>query len=162
MEELDFQGLLERFSSQGFERGEQVILGHFGTVQTLLSLVFGEPVKVRMVDQQCRDGEILRTVHLVCGAGAVCHATTRVPLARNRPDILRDIVSGRLGLGQIVAVHQVPSRRDLADIGRSPSAFWRSYTIEGPQLRLEIFECFPRQPFEEAGWLQRENEVVSL
>ncbi|KKK56183.1 hypothetical protein LCGC14_3067120, partial [marine sediment metagenome] len=34
MEELDFQGLLDQFSAEGFERGEQVILGHFGTVQT--------------------------------------------------------------------------------------------------------------------------------
>jgi len=161
MEELDFQGLLDQFNTQGFERGEQVVLGHFGTVQTLLSLIFGEPVRVRLVDQQYRDGDILRTVHLVCGAGAVCHATTRIPLAKNRPDILRDIASGRLGLGQIVAVHQVPSRRDLADVGRSHHAFWRSYTIEGPELRLEIYECFPRQPFEEAGWLRGENEGVS-
>ena len=161
MEELDFQALLDRFNSQGFERGEQIILGHFGTVQTLLSLIFGEPVRVRLADQKGRAGEILRAVHLACGIGTVCYAATRIPLEKNRADVVRDISAGKLGLGQIVVVHQIPCRRKLADAGRSLHAFWRTYTIEGTDLFLEIHEYFPRKPFEEAGWLKEESKAVS-
>ena len=66
MEELDFRGLLDHFASQGFQREEQVILGHFGTVQTLLSLIFGDPVNVRLTDQKEKHSEIARSVYLVC------------------------------------------------------------------------------------------------
>ncbi len=158
MEELDFQGLLDQFNAAGFERGEQVILGHFGTVQTLLSLIFKEPVTVKVVEQESRDNEseneILRSVHLLCEIGMVCYATSHIPLERNRSDVLADISAGTRGLGQIVVVHQIPNRRVLANVGRNPNAFWRDYTIEGPQLFLQIHEYFPRAPFEEVGWLQ--------
>ena len=161
MEELDFQGLLNQFNAQGFERGEQVVLGHFGTVQTLLSLIFGEPVTVHLVEQESRDNEsvneILRAVHLVCEIGIVCYATTHIPLERNRPDILADISAGTLGLGQIVVVHQIANKRALANWGRDSHAFWRTYTIEGPDLFLQIHEHFPRKPFEEVGWLQAQE-----
>ena len=43
MEELDFQALLDTFRSNGFQAGERAILGHFGTVQTLLTLIFNVP-----------------------------------------------------------------------------------------------------------------------
>lgn len=163
MEELDFQGLLDQFNAEGFERGEQVILGHFGTVQTLLSLIFGDPVKVHLKEQQGRDNGILRAVHLVCEIGVVCHATSHIPLEKNRPDILRDIGAGTLGLGQIVVVHQIPHRRRLVRVGRTPHAFSRTYTIEGPELFLEISEYFPREPFEEVGWLvKRGSDESSL
>ncbi|KKM94729.1 hypothetical protein LCGC14_1195410 [marine sediment metagenome] len=154
MEELDFQGLLDQFSAEGFERGEQVILGHFGTVQTLLSLIFGEPVKVHLVGQKVQDNEILRSVHLVTCSEIVCYATTHIPWEKNRPDVRSDISAGALGLGQIVVTHQIPNKRNLVDVGRNGNAFWRTYTIEGPQLFLQIREHFPREPFEKVGWLQ--------
>ncbi|KKL95408.1 hypothetical protein LCGC14_1854900 [marine sediment metagenome] len=158
MEELDFQGLLGQFNAKGLERGEQVILGHFGTVQTLLSLIFKEPVTVKLLEQETRDnesaGEILRSVQLVCGVGVVCNATTHIPLEGNRPDVLADISAGTLGLGQIVVVRAIPNKRVLVDVGRNAHAFWRKYTIEGPELLLQIHEYFPRDPFEEVGWLQ--------
>ncbi len=158
MEELDFQGLLDQFNAAGLERGEQVILGHFGTVQTLLSLIFREPVKVKLLEQESRDNEseneILRSVHLLCEIGIVCYATTHIPLERNHPDVLADISAGTLGLGQIVVMHEIPNKRVLASVGRNPHAFWRRYTIEGPELLLQIHEYFPREPFEEVGWLK--------
>ncbi len=158
MEELDFQGLLDQFNAADLERGEQVILGHFGTVQTLLSLIFKEPVTVKVVEQESRDNEseneILRSVHLLCEIGVVCYATTHIPLERNRPDVLADISAGTRGLGQIVVVHEIPHKRVLVDVGRNPYAFWRKYTIEGPELLLQIQEYFPREPFVEVGWLQ--------
>ena len=106
MEELDFKGLLDRFGQDGFQRGEQVILANFGTNQTLLSLIFGVPNRVQLVDQRERDGEIKRQVHLICGETIVCFANTRIPMAKNRRDVLLDISAGTLGLGQIVVLHR--------------------------------------------------------
>ncbi len=154
MEELDFQGLLDHFTEKGFLKGEQVILGHFGTVQTLLSLIFEKPVNVRLTDQKEQEGAIIRSVNLMCEDTIVAYATTYIPKERNRPEVLFDISAGKLGLGQIVVTHQIPNKRNLINLGRNKVAFWRTYTIEGPQLFLDINEYFPREPFEAIGWLK--------
>lgn len=156
MEELDFGSLLDRFGEDGFQRGEQVILANFGTNQTLLSLIFGVPNRVQLVDQRERDGQIYRQVHLLCGETIVCHANTNIPMDRNRGDVLQDISAGKLGLGQIVVVHSLPNKRTLIDIGRDRTGFWRTYAIEGPEIYLEIHEYFPRQPFIDVDWIQQE------
>lgn len=164
MEELDFKGLLGHFARLGFQREEQVILGHFGTVQTLLSLIFGEAVNVRLKTQGEEDGQIHRVVELVCGednggrmAPIVCFASTLIPLVRNTPEVLQDISDGSLGLGQIVRKHDIPNRRYLMTVGRDRSCFWRTYSIEGPNLLLKITEVFPRERFEKIGWTQKEE-----
>lgn len=157
MEELDFKSLLDKFKDDGFQLGEQVILSNFGTNQTMLSIIFQEPNRLKMVDQRERDGLITRSVELYCGDLLVCFANTRIPKKRNRDDVIYDIVAGTLGLGQIVVKHNLPSRRDLIEVGRSPAEFWRTYAIEGPEVYLLIHESFPRGPFEKIGWLQPEG-----
>lgn len=158
MEELDFQGLLDQFNSKGFQRGEQVILGHFGTVQTLLSLIFGVPVNVRDIQMEEQEGgeegAIIRRVKLMANNRVVCEATSNIPVERNRFDVVHDITSGKLGLGQIVVVNEVPNKRVLLEVGRDTDAFWRTYAIEGPDLYIKIHEHFPRKPFEEVGWIE--------
>lgn len=157
MEELDFQALLDRFNAQGFEPWERVILGHFGTVQTLLSLIFNAPVVVKLIDQTEDDGVIIRQTHLVAGQYAVCYATSHIGRSQNRADIIGEVLAGKLGLGQIVAGLGMVNRRDLTNVGRNDYQFWRRYFLLGPGLRLEITEVFPREPFEAVGksWSQR-------
>lgn len=156
MEELDFQRLLDHFNSQGFQKGEQVILGHFGTVQTLLSLIFDLPVNVRDIEMDEEAGVIIRSVKLVVGETVIGRATSRIPREKNREDVLKDITSGRLGLGQVVVMHEIPNRRILGEVGKDKAAFWRTYTIEGSELFIEIHEHFYRRPLEEEGWLKPE------
>lgn len=153
MEELNIDALLEQFRDQGFERGEKVILGHFGTVQSLLSLIFDTPVRVQLVDQRSQDEEIVRKVTLMAGEVAVCHALSRIPEAKNRRDVIYEIYGGSLGLGQIVVKYMIPSRRSIEVVGRDAAGFWRDYIIAGPSLWIRIHEFFPRKPFEEVGWL---------
>jgi len=179
MEELDFQGLLDHFREKGFQKGEQVILGNFGTVQTLLSLIFETPVNVCDIKMEEKNGDIIRMVNLKAGPGLFRHlrshgwepagqllvaqATSRIPIDRNSFDVLHSITSGKLGLGQIVVTYQIPNRRILQEVGRNKEAFWRTYTIEGPDLFLEIHEHFPREPFEKVGWIGIEpGKVVHL
>ncbi len=154
MEELDFKSLLDRFNQDGFQKGERVILSNFGTNQTLLSIIFDVPNRLELIDQRERDGEINRHVELYCGELLVCKADTLIPKDRNRPDVIKDITAGELGLGQIVVKHDLPNRRNLLSVGHNANAFWRVYEIEGPDVYLKICEYFPREPFVQVGWLQ--------
>lgn len=157
MEELDIKRLLDRFGTDRYQRGERVILANFGTNQTMLSLIFGLPNRVQLVDQKERADEINRVVNLICGKTIVCIAGTKIPLARNREDVLLDITAGTLGLGQIVALRNLPNKRNLLDIGRDSAGFWRTYSIEGPELYLKIHEYFPRKPLIDVGWIEAED-----
>ncbi len=152
MEELDFKALLDRFKKDGFTRGEQVILANFGTNQTMLSIIFQVPNRLRLVDHKEKDGEMVRSVNLYCGDDLVCFANSTIPIARNRPEVARDVAGGSLGLGQIVVKYNLPNRRVLLDVGRDRAGFWRTYAIEGPDIYMRIHEFFPRDPFINAGW----------
>jgi len=154
VEELDFQALLDRFGNDGFQKGEQVILSNFGTNQTLLSIIFGKPNEIHLIDQSEKGDFLIRQVELFCGSTQVCTANTKIPREKNRADVLSDILAGKLGLGQIVVKHNLPNKRTLVDIGRDEEGFWRTYIIEGQEVFLEIHEYFPRVPFEATGWLQ--------
>lgn len=158
MEELDFKGLLDQFNSKGFQKGEQVILSNFGTNQTLLSIIFSEPNRLKLIDQRDKDGEIARRVELYCGEQLVCWAATVIPKEKNREDVMLDISAGSLGLGQIVVKHNLANKRVLLDIGRNAHGFWRTYTIEGPEVYLKIHEYFPRAAFEAVGWVTKLEE----
>ncbi len=151
MEELDFKGLLDQ--RKDFPRGEKGILGHIGTVQTLLSLIFNEPILIRMVGQGAKDGNIIRMVDLMAGDVMVASATSEIPQALNRKDVLQQVKDGKLGLGQIVVTNCIPNKRILIDVARDKSSFWRTYVISGPSLCFKIKEMFLREPFHKVGWL---------
>lgn len=162
MEELDFQGLLDKFGQDGFQKGEQVILANFGTNQTLLTLIFQKPANVKNIE--CRDvqGVIMRGVDLIAGEQTVGHALSQIPKKRNRQDIWEAVLAGELGLGQIIVSKNLPTRRNLVDVGHDDQAFWRIYTIEGPDVFFEISEHFPRQPFEEVGWIHKKGSKMTV
>ncbi len=173
MEEIDLKALVQRFDQGGFERGERIILGHFGTVQTLLSLIFNEPVRVDLRKQEKRDGcsipisqgstlnraHIMRFVRLMVGERVVGSAISHIPLEDNRQDVLTELWCSNLGLGQIILKSGIPNKRILNDVARDDDAFSRTYTISGPQMNIIIRECFPRQPFEDVGWLNKGDRV---
>lgn len=162
MEELDFQALLDRFRGDGFQKGEQVILANFGTNQTLLSLIFQEPANVKNITIEEKEGGLARHVDLIAGEQMVGYATTYVPGDRNSKEVWEAVKAGQLGLGQIVVTFNLPSKRVLVDVGHDDKAFWRSYKIEGPDVFFEINENYPRQPFEEIGWLQKPGSSMSV
>lgn len=152
MEELDFKALLDRFS--GYQRGEQVILANFGTNQTLLTAIFQEPANVKNITIDDTDTDIIRHVDLVAGEQTVGYATTHIPRDRNSKEVWEAVKAGLLGLGQIVVTFNLPTKRVLADVGHDDKAFWRTYTIEGPDVFFEINEYYPRKPFVEVGWIE--------
>ncbi len=162
MEELDFQGLLDKFRKGGFQKGEQVILANFGTNQTLLSLVFQKPADVKNIHIEEVEGVITRDVDLITGEQVVGHAKTHIPKNRNSQEVWDAVRAGQLGLGQIIVTHNLPTKRVLVDVGHDDQAFWRTYTIEGADVFFEIYEHYPRQPFEAIGWLRKSGSSMSV
>jgi len=157
MEELDFQGLLDKFGQDGFQKGEQVILANFGTNQTLLTLIFQKPANVKNIAIDEVDGVITRNTDLIAGEQTVGHATTHVPRDRNSQQVWDAVKAQQLGLGQIIVTYNLPTKRNLVDVGHDDYAFWRTYIIEGADVFFEINEYYPRQPFEEVDWIQRRS-----
>jgi len=156
MEELDFQGLLDRLD--GFQKGEQVILANLGTNQTLLSVIFQKPTNVKNIQMEEVEGVIItRDVDLITGEQVVGHATTHIPRNRNSQEVWDAVSAGQLGLGQIIVTYNLPTKRVLVDVGYDDQAFWRTYTIEGPDVFFEIYEHYPRPPFEEIGWIHKKE-----
>jgi len=162
MEELDFQGLLDRFGQDGFQKGEQVVLANFGTNQTLLSLIFQKPANVKNIRNEEVEGVITRDVDLITGEQVVGHATTHIPKDRNSQGVWDAVTAGQLGLGQIIVTYNLPTKRVLVDVGHDDQAFWRTYTIEGEDVFFEIYEHFPRPPFEEIGWIHKKGSKMAV
>lgn len=153
VEELHIDRLLKEFNGSGFETGERVILGHFGTVQTLLSLILNEPVQVVVIDQLKSKGIFSRQVHIRVKESVICEAVSKIPVLGNRPEVIEDVTNGQLGLGQIIAKHDIKHTRKIKEIGRDNLNFWRTYNITGPVVKMEIREFFYREPFRKIGWL---------
>ncbi len=154
MEELHVEQLLKEF--KGFEVGERVILGHFGTVQTLLALIWDEPIYVELVGQYFTT-ELVRTVNLRAGDRIVCRAKSKIPNEGNHANVMLDIMGGKLGLGQILARHDLQTHRKLLSVGRDKDEFWRTYIIKGEYVFIEIHESFPRGIYKEIGWLNNDR-----
>lgn len=168
MEEIDLKGLVSRFKRGGFQPGERVILGHFGTVQTLLSLIFLEPVRVQLEDQKIEEGVypycpgviefggscLKRSISLMAGEEVVGTATSYIPEEDNEESLISQLLHSGLGLGQIVFESGIPNKRILHEVHRNAESFGRCYTICGPRMRIVINESFPRKPFEDIDWLE--------
>lgn len=151
VEELNVEQLLKEFNGGGFEIGERVILGHFGTVQTLLALILNTPVEVKIIEQDSNP-DIFRQVHIVADE-LICEAMSRIPLLGNKTEVINDVIEGQLGLGQIIAKHELKHTRKIMEIGRDHLNFWRKYQIVGPMIEMEIYEYFYKRPFMKIGWL---------
>jgi chorismate-pyruvate lyase len=157
LEELDLENLLKTLKN--FDRGEQIILGNFGTVQTLLSLIFGHPVTMKLIYQYEKEEVVIRRVQLMVKDNVLCHAVSSIPKLRNRDDVISDISKGQMGLGQIIAHHRLSSRRSLIRVGEDDEFFWRTYNIEGPEVYFQITESFVKEPFEAIGWIRSLSKV---
>lgn len=155
VEELHVEQLLKEFNGGGFEIGERVILGHFGTVQTLLALILNTPIEVKVMVQNATaaSGQISRQVNLVAKDQLICEASSIIPVKGNRPEVIEDICQGQMGLGQIIAKYELKHTRRIKEIGRDHLNFWRTYEINGPVVNMEIHEFFYKRPFFLVGWL---------
>lgn len=154
-EELLIPEVLDRLKEYSDLRPiERVLAAHTGTVQLLLSLWWNEPVEIIVESQTEDDGKIHRRVALTChNSGLVAaHAESIIPIALNDREVIADVRSCELGLGQIVVKHELQTVRTLHEVQVAPHELSRFYSITttGPALarplgvHFEIRESFPR------------------
>ena len=146
MEELDIPAVLARLKPYNLSAIERVLAGHTGTVQLLLSLYFGSPVDVTLIEQSEEMGEIRRRASLVvsCTGQEACFARSVIPLSVNSREVLADVREGKLGIGQIAVKHRIPTERRIREITVTPSQISRKYIMQGPGLYYTVTEVFPR------------------
>lgn len=137
MEELDILGALELLQPFNLGPVERVLAGHTGTVQLLLSLLFGEPVDVVMVGQSEVNGPVRREIHREVSLKLrhreleVCRAVSVIDLQMNDPEVLADIREGKLGLGQLAVKYDVLNKRTIDSIEVDQVSLRRQYTMDG-------------------------------
>ena len=151
MEVLDIPGLLSMLEPHDLNPIERLLVGHTGTNQLHLALWFGDNVDV-VLGQQTQDEEMIsREVDLVLHETRtiVCHATSKIPLAQNRREVLDDVLSGRLGIGQIAAKYRIPTERTLRKVQLNNKWITRTYQMKGTGLLYIITESFPRLLFQD-------------
>ena len=155
---------------------ERVILCHDGTVQTLLSVLFGVPVKVEVLSQQeLPDIGILRWTKLVAvyparsaklpdihidpsGSDIVipshevtaCLAESVIPFKNNPEGFLTAITEQKMGIGQILKATALKQERHVFGLYADENVIARNYCISG-DVNIIITETFPREALKKAG-----------
>lgn len=147
MEELDLKSLVAEVSSRNLSPLERILLGHNGTVQSLLSIIFKTPVEVKVLEQREDTEGIVRRVELLAGEIIAATAQSFIPLEGNGQEVLALVRQQKLGLGQIASFFSISTSRALYDLGANDVEIWRSYIMEGPGLLFKIRETFQRAVF---------------
>ena len=135
---------------EGITALERILLSSFGTVQTLLSVIFRTPVRVEVLSQCERYGVIIRWVKLLAGENVVCLAESVIPLMENTPGFIDAIRDAQLGIGQAIARLSLESQRELLGFYVDENMVARNYRISG-DVEVIITETFPRKTLLEAG-----------
>jgi chorismate-pyruvate lyase len=141
---------------------ERVILCHDGTVQTLLSVLFGVQVKVEVLSQQeLPDIGILRWTKLVAvypltdmifpgTEVTACLAESIIPYKNNPERFLNAIRERSMGIGQIIKSTGLKQERHVFGLYSDENVIARNYRITG-DVELIITETFPRDAINKAG-----------
>lgn len=158
--ETNIQQLIDKLPKE-INPLERVILCHDGTVQTLLSVLFGVPVRVEVLSQQTLDGiGILRWTKLVavyCGDPSIpgqevtaCLAESVIPFKNNPEGFLTAIREQNMGIGQILKATGLKQERHVFGLYADENVIARNYHISG-DVEIIITETFPREAINKAG-----------
>jgi hypothetical protein len=141
---------------------ERLVLGNDGTVQTLLSVLFGVPVKVEVISQIEMANCIVRWSKLVAEYSpdvkfVVCLAESIIDTTDTYNGFINGIKERKLGIGQLIAALGLKTNRVLLGFHSDDSNFSRTYSIvssktddldlDKTKLNIIITEVFPKAVF---------------
>ena len=131
---------------------EKVILCNEGTVQTLLSVIFGVPIKVEVIYQHETNINIIRWSRLVAeftpdNVIQVCSAQSVITKSECPEGFINGILEANHGIGQLISSIGLNTKRKLSMADSNKHTFSRAHIIEGigqssPSLRICITETF--------------------
>ena len=140
-------GLLRKYDLSPMER---VVLGHTGTVQHFLGILFNEPVAVEMISQREAGRRFHRKSHLFLKSNGVvvCYAHSMIVYKEDvRQGAIEDVRAGILGIGHIASRHGIPMSRMIEDFSVGQHFVSRLYSMESQDLSYLINETYPRDLF---------------
>lgn len=122
-------------------REQQILLGHTGTVEQVLAIIVGSPIKVKVTKQEGMD--IIEREAILTGKGRVLLRARSKIYSKNLPaGIVRQVRQKRKGIGSIIASSRLETFRKVVRVGRNPDGSpYRIYMIlHGGKAAFEIRE----------------------
>ena len=140
---------LEKKSGMKIEVPQKILLAEIGTVEQVLSILAGERVDVRVVDQKETRGVISRSSTINTASGrTLVKAYSRI-FTRNIPRKVAQLVRVRdRGIGSIIQSLELETFRKIMEIGYDPSSsnlFRRYRIIVSRKVGFDIREEFVKQ-----------------
>lgn len=139
---------------------EKVILANEGTVQTLMSVIFGVPIKVEVLSQTEAENYIVRWIKLVADYGGgetitVCLAESIIDKNNVFEGFLTGIREKIMGIGQLLSACGIRTQRELLGFYSDKNTFSRNYSISthgydikaGRGFKIIITEVFQKEAF---------------
>lgn len=134
---------------------ERVILSNEYTVQTLMSIVFGVPVKVEVLSQIEKEDYIIRWVRLVADYGnniitTVCLAESVISKKTMFDGFLNGLREKNMGIGQLISSIGINTKREILKFYSDENIFSRTYKIISSDIRyldVTITEVFQKDTF---------------
>ncbi len=139
---------------------EKVILANEGTVQTLMSVVFGVSIKVDVLSQIENEGYFVRWIRLLADYGGgeiitVALAESIIDKNTSFSGFLTGIREKNMGIGQLLSVCGIRTERNLLGFYSDNNTFSRTYSIKtygsdikaGRELNITITEVFQKEAF---------------
>lgn len=139
---------------------ERVILANSGTVQTLLSVLFGVPIKVEVISQIEKENYFVRWSKLVADFSpeikfTVCLAESVISKDIIYKGFITGIRERTIGIGQLISALKIQTERKLLGFYNDSISFSRTYSIESinnneidkNQLYIIITEVFPKDVY---------------
>jgi hypothetical protein len=129
---------------------ERLILSSTGTVQDLLSVIFGTPARVEVISQLNYDTVLVRWAKLVIDNPdpmTVALAESVIPYEKNDTALIGMMGDRDIGIGYAINSLGIPTERHLLGIHVDGDTFARSYQIRGDAINILITESFSREMY---------------
>jgi chorismate-pyruvate lyase len=132
---------------------QRAIVTTDGTVQTMLSVIFGKEVTAKVISQLDIGGVTVRWTQLIIEetGQVVCIAESIIPRGANSRVFMEDLDAREIGIGQILAKHKIMTKRTLLGIFCDNENFTRTYRIAGSTTDILITEVFPFRVYAEVS-----------
>jgi chorismate-pyruvate lyase len=139
-------GELEKKSGIRLEVSQKILLAETGTLEQVLSILAGEPVRVEVVSQKESRGVITRRSTISTASGRILVKAQSKVFTRNIPSKVCQLVRSREnGIGSIMQKLEMSTFRRITEIGYDPAStnLFRRYKITvANKVGFEIREEF--------------------
>jgi len=149
----DIEETLSMLADEDLSTLERVILASTGTVQDLLSVIFGTPVRIEVISQLNYDTVLVRWTKLITDNPdpmTVALAESVIPYEKNNPEFIGMMGDRDIGIGYAINKLGIPTERTILGIHVDGDTFARSYQIRGEMIDVLITESFNVEMY--ASW----------